>query len=347
MVREALPKQAVVKVIERKGAAEAVPLLFHKWWGNGLEEKYGKALYDMAAQYPDDILIAPFITPGEDVSKTGNPDYRWGYRKDYTQAERHSIGEQCVLLPDWDELERFLESMPDPMEEGTFENTKKILEQRKGRYVVGHFWRLFHERFWSIRGMENLMMDYYDNMEGLQRIGQACLTFYKGILDRYAALGVDGIFTSDDLGHQTGPMMSPGIFRELYVPLYREFIGYAHKKGMHVFLHSCGDNSLLLPDLIEAGLDVFHPIQTGCMDLTGTAHKFGGKITFLAGFDVQHMLPQGTPEQIREQVKKMADILSRPEGGLMFAAGNGIMSDTPLENIQAMLDAMSKYGMKD
>lgn len=86
------------------------------------------------------------------------------------------------------------------------------------------------------------------------------------------------IFTSDDLGHQHGPMMSPEIFRELYFPLYQEIIGYTHERGMHFWLHSCGDNTLLMDDLIEAGLDVFHPVQKGCMDEQETVRRFGGRL---------------------------------------------------------------------
>lgn len=137
-------------------------------------------------------------------------------------------------------------------------------------------------------------------------------------------------------------MMSPAIFEELYFPLYKEFIGYVHTKGMHVFLHSCGDNTKLMEYLIEAGLDVFHPIQKGCMDEAYTAEKYGNKISFLAGVDVQHLLPYGTASEVREGISRLIDILYKPEGGLLLAAGNGIMGDTPIENIEAMLDVISK-----
>ena len=88
-------------------------------------------------------------------------------------------------------------------------------------------------------------------------------------------------FTSDDLGHQTGPMMSPAIFRELYVPLYERNLRLCSQQGMHFFLHTCGDNTLLLDDLIAAGVDVIHPIQKGCMDEKAVAEKYGHRISFL------------------------------------------------------------------
>ena len=256
-----------------------------------------------------------------DRSPNGNPSYRLGYLDDYTAAERHSIGRHAVLLPDWRDLDRFLADFPDPNEPGTFDAVQEQAErQANGRYKLGAWWRLFHERLWAIRGMENLMMDYYDAMDELKIVGRKILDFSKGIVDRYAALGFDGIFSSDDLGHQTGPMMSPAIFRELYFPLYEELIDYVHSKGMHMFLHSCGDNTLLMEDLIHAGLDVFHPVQKGCMDMSRTVRQFGGRISFLAGMDVQDILPHGTPAQVRQEVRFLKRTFHTGAGGLLLAA---------------------------
>ena len=188
--------------------------------------------------------------------------------------------------------------------------------------------------------MENLMLDYYDAMDNLKIIGKKLLDFYKKIVDRFKDLGVDGIFTSDDLGHQKGPMMSPAVFKELYLPLYKEFVDHVHSKGMHVILHSCGDNTLLMPYLIEAGIDVFHPVQKGCMDFAATAENFGNKITFLVGMDVQHVLPNGSIKDVEKEIDEIVKIFKRKDGGLLLAVSNGVMPDCPLKNIKAMLDKM-------
>ncbi len=342
MVREPMTREEVIKVIERKGCGK-IPLVFHKWWGKGLKEKYGEPLDKMAEQYPEDLFAVFYTCPGTIESPMSNPSYRWGYKKDYSGAEKHSIGNTSVLLPDWSEMDLFLEDFPDPNEPGTFECVQSKLSNAGKRYKLGCWWRLFHERLWEIRGMENLMLDYYENMDKLKIVGIKLLEFYKVIVDRFAALGFDGIFTSDDLGHQKGPMMSPAIFEELYLPLYKEFIGYVHSKGMHVFLHSCGDNTKLMQYLIEAGLDVFHPVQRGCMDERKTVEEFGGRISFLAGIDVQHLLPEGTVYDVQKGVKELIDTFHKAEGGLLIAMGNGIMPDTPLENINAALETASLY----
>ena len=342
MIREALSKNEVMKAIERKGGSK-IPLVFHKWWGNGLEAKNGAALNEMASNYPEDIFAIFYNVPGDDLSSNNNPEYRWGYKEDYSTSVTHSIGQTHELLPDWSELTELFEKFPNPNEPGTFDHVKKELENAGERYKLGCWWCLFHERFWSIRGMENLMVDYYENMEELKLLGQKLLGFYKVIVDRFADLGFDGIFTSDDLGHQSGPMMSPAIFEELYLPMYKDFISYVHSKGMHVWLHSCGDNTKLMEFLIQAGLDVFHPVQKGCMDTLETARAYGSRITFLAGVDVQHLLPEGSVEEVRLGIREMIDSMYKPEGGLLLAAGNGIMPDSSLENIEAMLQEISMY----
>lgn len=342
MLREPMGKEEVKRVIERRGGGR-IPLVFHKWWGNGLRDKYGAALDKMAAAFPDDIFTAWYTCPGDAFSSNDNPSYRWGYKKDYSSSKKHSIGNTVELLPDWSELDLFMEDFPDPDEPGTFSPVEADMKNAGRRYKLGCWWALFHERLWGIRGMENLMLDYYDNMDGLKAIGNRLLKYYGRIVDRYAALGFDGIFTSDDLGHQKGPMMSPAIFEELYFPLYRELCSYVHSKGMHIFLHSCGDNTLLMDYLIEAGLDVFHPVQRGCMDEAATASRFGSDISFLAGADVQHLLPEGSIDEVRAGVRRLIDTLNRDDGGLLLAAGNGIMPDTPMENIEAMLYEMTMY----
>ena len=342
MIREPLTREDVINAIERKGGSK-IPLVMHKWWGSGLKDKYGSALDEMAKKYPDDIFTAWYNTPGSVTSSTNNPSYRWGFNSDYNDAERHSIGKFAVLLPDWTKLDEFIADFPDPNEPTNFDKVKVELSQAGDRYKLGCWWRLFHEKLWEIRGMENLAYDYYDNMDELKVIGKKLLVFYKVIVDKYAELGFDGILTSDDLGHQTGPMMSPTVFEELYLPLYKEFIAYVHSKKMHVFLHSCGDNTKLMNYLIDAGLDVFHPVQKGCMDEKATATAYGNKISFLGGIDVQHLLPEGTVDEVRKGVREFIDALYKEQGGLLLAAGNGIMSDTPLENIEAMLQEISMY----
>ncbi|MBM4042627.1 MAG: hypothetical protein FJ290_29410 [Planctomycetes bacterium] len=113
---------------------------------------------------------------------------------------------------------------------------------------------------------------------------------------------------------------------------------------MHFWLHSCGNNTEALDDLIEAGVEVFHPVQKHTMDERAVATEYGDRLTFLVGFDVQHLLREGTPAQVRAEVRHLIDTFDRPDGGLCLAAGNGIVAGTPFENIDAFLDEAVRYG---
>ena len=130
------------------------------------------------------------------------------------------------------------------------------------------------------------------------------------------------------------------IYIGIQLELYKDLVDYTHSKGMHFWLHSCGNNTGLMEYLIEAGVDVFHPVQKGCMDEQETMDNFGDRITFLAGIDVQHLLPNGTPEEIQEEIRWMKRVYN-PEGkGMLIGMGNGILPDSSLENIEAALDAI-------
>ncbi len=113
---------------------------------------------------------------------------------------------------------------------------------------------------------------------------------------------------------------------------------------MHWWLHSCGNNTDILEDLIEVGLDVFHPVQKGTMDEVSVAGEFGDRLTFLAGIDVQHVLQEQDPVGVRREVRFLIDTFDGPGGGMCIAAGNGIVAGTPYENIEAFLNEAVEYG---
>jgi uroporphyrinogen decarboxylase len=193
--------------------------------------------------------------------------------------------------------------------------------------------------------METLLTDYYLFPRQVLRLNRGLCDQYLRYI-RWAAeeMKPDGFFTSDDLGHQTGPMMNPATFHEFLYPFYCEVGAECRKHGLHFWLHSCGDNTLLLPDLVSSGLDVFHPVQKGTMDEKRTASEFGGRLSFLVGFDVQHALREGSPSDVRAEVRFLINTFDGPGGGLCLGAGNSILPGTPLENVDAFLDETLRYG---
>lgn len=328
-----LPREEVIAALERRSPSR-IPLVRAKWWGEGLVEQYGDQLKQFD-HYPEDAPIL-FIRPMEAV-KMG---LSW-------ELPTHGGLDTRAVLDDWAKLDEFIEKLPDPENDPQMDALVAQAEavRRDGRYLMFGWWRLFFERPWEIRGMQNLLMDYYLYPNEVHKLHDALCTLYLGYLRRAVReIKPDGFWTSDDLGHQRQLFMAPDTFRAFLKPYYLRIGAQLAEDNLHWWLHSCGNNTAVLDDLIEAGVDVFHPVQKGTMDEVAVAKKYGDRLTFLAGFDVQHILPEGTPDDVRAEVRFLIDTFDRPDGGLCLAAGNGIVAGNRLENIEAFLDEALRYG---
>lgn len=342
LIRSPYSRDTVRAVVNRQGG-DAVPLTFCKWWGEGTYEKYGHLLDALAADIPDDVPVTSYIAPGEYTSPTRDPGYRWAYGGSPDPAG--TSHDARVQLPDWHDLGAYLADFPAlDRQSGLFDGTRAFVQAHPNQYVLGHWWYLFYERLWAIRGMQNVLMDMLDHPQELKRLSRAILDHHIKAIHAFKDCGVDGIFTSDDLGSQRSLMMSPALFRKLLKPLYADIIAETHALGMHFWLHACGNIFSVIGDFIEIGLDVIHPLQAHTMDYQAVVDRFGGRITFLVGVDVQHLLPEGSPVQIRQGIRDIYRTFHRPDGGLMLAAGNGILPETPLENIRAFLEEAAMLG---
>ncbi|MBN1347016.1 MAG: hypothetical protein JXQ73_30275 [Phycisphaerae bacterium] len=331
-----LPREEVVKTIERRKPSR-VPLAFAKWWGEGLHEQYGKRLQELDRFTEDTafIHICPLDVNGMGLS--------W-------QARAGAGHDSNVVIDDWSKLDEFIDKLPDPdRDDEPFEIAAGMAEdcRKQDRYLLCGWWSLFFEKPWSLRGMENLLLDYYVEPECVHRLHDALADLYRRYIDRIARdVRPDGFWTSDDLGHQTQLMMSPEMFREMIKPYYERIGRLLRKHGIHFWLHSCGNNTDILGDLADAGVDVFHPVQKHTMDEVAVAREYGDRMTFLAGIDVQHALQEKDPDGVRQEVRFLIDTFDRPDGGMCLAAGNGIVSGTPFENIEAYLDEALRYGQE-
>jgi len=160
---------------------------------------------------------------------------------------------------------------------------------------------------------------------------------------------IDIVMHSDDLGMQNSPMMSPDMYRRFVKPLHQELIHMLKKKAkgeVKFLLHSCGSVRALIPDFIDVGVDILNPIQVSAagMDTAELKKEFGKDMCFCGGgVDTQEILPRGTPEQVRDEVKRRLDDLA-PGGGYIFAAVHNIQADVPPENLQAMYEAFQEHG---
>ncbi len=242
-------------------------------------------------------------------------------------------------------------SPPGPLVAGpdglkVLEDGARRLRARTDRAIIGLFGGNLLEMgqfFWRNDRFLMLLAEDYEKthafLDRLVELHLANLERFLGAVGPY----IDVILFGDDLGMQSGPQISPAMYREYFQPRHRRMWMRAKELApVKVMLHSCGGIRELLPDLIDAGLDATNPVQISCagMGPAGLKADFGERITFWGGgCDTQRILLTGTPDEVRDHVRRQVEILS-PGGGFVFQQVHNILAGVPPENVIAMFDAV-------
>ena len=213
------------------------------------------------------------------------------------------------------------------------------IANRQDQFVVANFGFSLFERAWTLAGMENLLMAMVAEPEYAHRLLDRILEYNLQVIDRTCALDIDAMLIGDDWGQQTGLIMGPALWREFIKPRITEMYGRIKARGKFVMIHSCGKVDDIFPDLIEAGLDVFNPFQPEVIDPYQAKERFGRDLSFFGGISTQRTLPFGTPEQVRDEVKRLIDIVGK-DGGYIAAPAHATPADAKPENIVAMIEVL-------
>jgi uroporphyrinogen decarboxylase len=200
--------------------------------------------------------------------------------------------------------------------------------------------------------MDNFLMDLLCDRYNVEKLLDELLKRHLATLEKVCiAVGdiVDIIRFGDDLGMTTGPFMPPEIYRQLFKPRHKILCDYVKShSSMHTFIHSCGSISLLMPDMIDAGIEIFNPVQTNAFNM-GPAflkREFGKDCTFWGGgIETAGTLNEGPVEKIRDQVLERMEIFSKG-GGFVFNTVHNILPDVPPHNIIAMFDAIDEFNSR-
>jgi uroporphyrinogen decarboxylase len=201
-----------------------------------------------------------------------------------------------------------------------------------------------------MRGHDTLLMDIAADedfftaiMEKLKRMTISCIDAVLGEVGPY----VDVLVTGDDLGMTAGPMISPASYRRMIKPHHAEFLGEIKKRTpAKIFFHSCGNIYPLLGDLADVGVDLLNPVQVSAGAMSDTARmkrEFGNRLSFCGGIDTQKVMPHGTPDEVRREVRRRIKDLA-PGGGYVAAAVHCLQPDVPPENIVAMCEEVKIAG---
>jgi len=294
------------------------------------------------------VYLRPASTFTLEVAEDGSFRDEWGvgYRPKGPYNERVGHPLAGATLAD---LDRF--PWPDPHDPGRVaglaEEARRLYEETDFSLSAGHISAGIFQDCWNLRGMAQFLMDM-----ALDR------AFAEALLDRVTAIHVamwehfldavgdyvDLVGTADDLGGQGGLLISPRMYRELIKPRHAALNAAIRRRTRaKILYHSCGAIMPLIDDLIEIGVDVLNPIQPlpGLMDPEELKRRYGGRLVFHGGLDVQSLLLTGTPAQVRVHVRRYLDVLG-PER-FIVAPANSVQPGTPPENLVAAFDAARDY----
>jgi uroporphyrinogen decarboxylase len=268
----------------------------------------------------------------------------------YYDMRRHPLAEVDTV----EELAKY--RFPDPLDpgryEGMAERAEHLMNERQVAYVLGrNAPGVFEIALW-MRGFEN----FYCDMVANQAFAEALLDIIMEIKMRYWARALElvgpnvmMVSEADDLASQNRCLVSPELYRKLIKPRHTKLFRFIKREArvpVKIFYHSCGAIAPLLPDLIESGVDILNPVQVSAagMDTKELKRNFGKDIAFYGGgVDTQEVLPHGTPQQVKDEVKRRIDDLA-PGGGFIFNTVHNIQADVPPENIVAMWEAVREFG---
>lgn len=339
-IRNPLTREEVISVIEGKGKASRVPMYYHAWIHEGVFGDAAPIAREYLNEYPFDFEIIIPSLPDKYNAPDDDKSYRFMHRDPLeTESTNKALDAQTSLM--MEEIDDFVADMPNANYYGMW----PFECGEKKKYRVMYWWYWLFERHWWLRGMENALVDYYEYPDETHKLYSALTDFYIGVIrNAKERFDIDGVFITDDIGTQKSPFFSIEIFREFFKPYYAKLIKAAHEMGVHVWMHTCGNVTNFIEDLIEIGLDVIHPIQKYSMDEVEIAKRFSDRITFLAGLDVQRIVPEGSTEDVRKEIRHLIDTYQLDSGRLILTLGNQATSDCPTDNLRAFLDETYEYG---
>ena len=340
---EPLSRQEMIDLVEGKGARRPGVCCGHWLHIDELAPEKGPVIEELFERYPEDAAVyylkkpATFAEPGE--------KYTWCDVKDADPAvgRTGSIPIDELTAISWETYDKISPDVPDPNDESMFVNFPK---EDDGRYRICWMSNGPWCRLWDYRGMTNSLMDLYTDPERVHHVTRRVIDFFKAATKRgVEEANIDAIAFGDDLGMQKEPFISPEMFREFYFPYYKELCDYAHELGIHVWLHCCGDLYKLLPHMIEAGIDVIHPIQKYALDEVKIVNEFKDKVAFWAGMDLQRILPFGTVDEVKAEVHHFIDTFyTNGNCKMVFTLNNRIQDNVPIENFVAFIEESYVYG---
>ncbi len=234
---------------------------------------------------------------------------------------------------------------PDAYDPDIIEMMEKTLKPVKGRDIVvlAQCHSGWHMAFQVRGGIDKIAVDLYRNPSFARRLFDKVAEAEQRFAESMIEAGVDVLFVTDDYADNHGPLISPKLFREYELPNLKKIVEIGKRHDVPVLKHSDGNLHPILDDLVDTGIDGLHPIEPGVMDLGEVKARFGDRICLLGNVDCRYVLPFGSEDDVRKDVRRCIDAAGMG-GGFILTSSNSIHSNVKVENVYAMVEEVRNYG---
>lgn len=243
------------------------------------------------------------------------------------------------LIDGWDDLHKI--KMPDLNKPGYFDGAKRYVD----RYGTSDLAIFFYMRTGMMNTIYSLgFSNFCDKVLNDVKLVETILDIYSEwnlkVLEKAETMGFDFVMTCDDIAWNSGSIVSPKMFKDLFVPHLKKFAAAVRLPWV---FHSCGNVTQVFDDLVALGFNGFNPFQPPVMDINAMHDKYGGRVCFWGNIDLTYTLCRGTVQEVEEEVMERIAKLA-PDGGYIIGSANSIIDSCKTENILAMMNAIKKYG---
>jgi uroporphyrinogen decarboxylase len=216
---------------------------------------------------------------------------------------------------------------------------ERALASRGDAVLFGKIGTAYFERAWSLTGFQNMLMYLAMEPDFVREVLDELLAYNLRIIDAVIDSGIDGVYFGDDYGQQSGLLMSPQMWRTFFKDGWATMFARVKSRGKLVALHSCGNISELLPDLIDIGLDIYQTVQPEVYDLRRLKADVGDRLSLWGGISTQRDLPFDSPAVLRQKIDDTTAVLGA-SGGYIAGPTHRLPPDIPIENVRTLIDAL-------